>query len=181
MALQRFIVTTLLPLVVMGCNPYGGKPERLAKPRPQKRTDGSTVATQEQWDDECRANFYKEPTEKRSPSSARRHHSRAQRDLTTAERNEGPERVVAATDAINRLRKALRSDPYSVDATFALAIGYAYVGKRGCSLALLRRLNELQSHKDPEIATIARRTVKRAMGEASFQPFRKEADGALRN
>ena len=42
-------------------------------------------------------------------------------------------------EALSKLRNALRADPYGPEPTYKMAVAYALVGKKGCSLALLER------------------------------------------
>lgn len=185
--LRRFAVFALaitlglgFAATMAGCaGPYSGKPERLKRPKKKKRPepkDGETAEGPE-LDDKCRTNFFAEPTTRRRPGQGRSLAKQADRILYDAEEQEGARRVSAVGDALNKLRNALKADPYGPEPTYKMAVAYAMVGKKGCSLALLERLQELA--KLPELESEANRAINRALNDQSFEVFRKEADTAL--
>lgn len=164
----------------VGCaSPYSGKPERVKRPKKKKRPppEEGEAATTPELDDKCRTNFFAEPTTRRRPDQGRGLARQAERMLYEAEEQEGNQRVLVVKDALDKLRNALKSDPYGPEPTYRMAVAYAMVGKKGCSLALLERLQELS--KLPDVEPEAVRTINRALNDQSFDPFRKEADTAL--
>lgn len=172
-------------LASSGCaSPYSGKPERLKKPKAQKPDDdekdgeGEGSATAE-LDDKCRTNFFEEPTKKRREKDARNLSAQADRMLFDAEGKQGPERQSGVVEALSKLSNALKADPYGPEPTYQMAVAYALVGKKGCSVRLLERLVELRKH--PAVAAEADRVIKRALHDQRFEPFRKDADTALGN
>jgi hypothetical protein len=170
-------------LAAGGCaSPYSGKPERLKKPRAKKKSDdeakpGATAAAE--LDEKCRTNFFDEPTKKRREKDARGLSAQADRMLFDAEGKQGAERQSGVVDALSKLSNALKADPYGPEPTYQMAVAYALVGKKGCSLRLLERLVELRKH--PDVSKEADRVIKRALHDQRFEPFRKDADTALGN
>jgi len=167
--------------VGVGCaGPYSGKPERL---RAMKKTKPPEKPVEDKpteivWDDECRANFQDDkPPRGRSPSSAKAMATEADNMLAGAEKMEGEARIRQVIDAINKLKGALQKDQYSATATYTLARAYALVYRKGCSILLLKRLNDMQIM--PEVAGDADKAIKRARDDSAFKGFRKDADAAM--
>lgn len=171
-------------LAAGGCaSPYSGKPERLKKPRAKKKDDdgkGEQPATATaELDDKCRANFFEEPTKKRREKDARNLSAQADRMLFDAEGKQGPQRQSGVVDALSKLANALKADPYGPEPTYQMAVAYALVGKKGCSIRLLERLVELRKYAP--VSKEADRVIKRALHDQRFEIFRKDADAALGN
>ncbi len=164
---------------MLGCAPYSSAPERLAKPKKKRRPPGAPDPTAIAIDDQCKADFFKSATNNRNPGSGTRLAQDGGRLLSKAESQTGHKRVSLVKDALSKLRSALRKDPYGSEATYAMAAAYALIGKKGCSLLLLKRLASLTGHPDSAVVDSAQRTVQRATQDQTFDDFRKEADTAL--
>lgn len=183
LAMTAFVVVLGLAFLgtQMGCaTPYSGKPERIKKPRKKKKPEPTAeeVAQQEQvLDDKCRTNFFAEPTTRRKEAMGRSLAKQADSLLVEADDKEGQARISAVVEALSKLKNALVADPYGPEATYKMAVAYALVGKKGCSVALLERLQELTKH--PGAGAEAERVVNRALRDPSFEPFRKDADAAM--
>jgi hypothetical protein len=170
-----------------GSGPYTGKPEKLKKPRAKKRPEGSANPTEvagrggaatPMSDDDCRTNFFAEPMKgRRQKNEARNMAMQADSTLMAAERKFGPERQQMVVEAMGTLSNALQKDPYGPEPTYKLAVAYALVGKKKCSLALLERLKQLRTLADAEKETA--RTIQRAARDPAFGAFQKEAKTAL--
>lgn len=168
-----------------GSGPYSGPPERLKKPRAKKRPEGTKAATEVAEgggaaisDEQCRTNFFAEPHRgRRFPRDARTMAARADSTLLAAERQLGPRRQELVIEAMATLSNALAKDPYGPEPTYKLAVAYALVGKKACSMALLERLKALTTL--PDVEKEARRTIQRATRDPAFQPFEKDARTAL--
>lgn len=185
---QRILLALILvvgSLAVSGCrHPYSGDPETLKKPRKKKRKDppppelpkGAETAVQEE---PCRTNFFDQPPRKvkRQTGSARDLAREADQSLLEAESAEGESRLSAVLQAMSKLSNALKKDPYGPEPTFKYAVAYALAGRKACALAFLQRLNALTQW--PDTQKEADRVIQRALREPAFQPFRKEADGAM--
>jgi hypothetical protein len=169
-------------LLETGCAaPYSGKSEPLRRPKAKKRPDPppdqDTAEASAELDDRCRTNFFAPPTKRRRPSDALSLSKRAENTLFDAEGREGRERVTLVAEALKTLENALSHDPYHPEATYKMAVAYALVGKKGCSIALLDRLRELE--KMPEVERDATRIIRRATKDIAFDAFRKDADAAM--
>lgn len=164
-----------------GCaQPYSGKPERLKKPRKKKKpepTEQEVAEKELEFDEKCRTNFFDKPTTLRKTRLSRRLAKQADGMLVEAEEEEGQARISSVSEALSKLTNALKADPYGPEATYKMAVAYALVGKKGCAIALLERLQQLTRH--PEAMNEAERVVNRALRDHSFEPFRKDADAAL--
>ncbi len=164
-----------------GCaGPYSGKPAKLKKPRKKKRpkaVEEEAAAQEPVFDEKCRTNFFAPPSARRKTRQSRSLAKQADRYLVEAEEKEGQARISTVSDALSKLRNALKADPYGPEATYKMAAAYAMVGKKACALALLERLNELT--KMPAVMNEAERVINRALRDDSFEPFRKDANAAL--
>ena len=160
-----------------GCSgPYAGKAERLKHPRKKKRPPPpppSKVVIQ--YDDECRVKFNEDNSRvRRRQGEARALIGRGDTAMSTAVRTPDPKgRTSLIIDAINKYKNALSQDPYSATATYHLAVAYALVRKKGCTIALLKRLTELQKH--PDFEAEATRMIKSVDNEPAFKGFQKDA------
>jgi len=178
------LVASALSLPEAGCkHPYSGAPEKLKRPKKKKRKDKPLEevgpVTGAPSEEPCRTNFFAEPPKRlrRQVKDARKMAQAVNTELLDAERLEGESKVTAVMTAMNKLRSALKKDPYGPEPTFKFAVAYALVGKKTCALAFLERLSQLQQFPDTEKE--ATRVVQRAVREPAFDPFRKEANSAL--
>ena len=163
-----------------GCkHPYSGRAEKLKHPSKKSKPEATEeeIADAPVLDEKCRTNFFLEPTTRRKEGLGRSLAKSADSLLTEAEDQEGQSLISTVTDALSKLSNSLKADPYGPEATYKMAVAYAIVGKKGCSIALLQRLNELT--KMPDVAAEADRTVRRALSDQTFELFRKDADAAL--
>jgi hypothetical protein len=130
--------------------------------------------------DTCKTDFTAKEQAMPKAAAANRARSTAQdADNTMAgvDKAMGQQRRTMVTDALALLNDALKIDPYSPLATYTMAKAYAAVGKKKCSVLMLERLATLGLH--PDLATDVGKMKVRAKTEVVFEPFRKEADGAL--
>lgn len=178
-ALLAVVIACGYAAMSTGCSgPYSGKPETLKSPKKKKRPKGEEAASAEVViDDKCRTNFFEKPTTRRKPPLGRSLAQQAEKPLFEAEEQEGEERIILVRDAMSKLRNALKADPYGPEPTYKMAVAYALVGKKGCSLALLERLQLLSGM--PGVESEAERAINRALRDQAFDLFRKEADTAL--
>jgi hypothetical protein len=163
-----------------GCQPlYSGKPDRMRNPEKKKApVEAEAPAAPIPWDEECKAEFFAKSTAVPRPAEARPLVETGNTALGGADR--APDLKARANliiDAIGRYKGALAKDPYNAEATYGLAVAYTKALKKGCALALLKRLAALESN--PRFADDARRMIDAAMADTSFKAFRKDAEGAL--
>lgn len=170
---------TMSSVGLSGCaHPYSGKPQKLKKPRKKKKPEvEEEVANAPELDEKCKANFFADPNPRRKSRLGRSLASQADGMLQEAEGKEGQARISVVIDALSKLKSSLRADPYGPDATYKMAVAYAMVGKKGCSIALLQRLSDLT--KMPEVGAKADRIINRALRDQNFDLFRKDADAAM--
>lgn len=170
----------------VGCaGPYSGKAEPLKKPRAKKRPKSVAPPTEVAQGSEpgkvseepCRTNFFGDPFRgKRRSREARAMAAEAEAALTSAERATA-ERKDLVVGAMETLSNALRVDPFAPEPTYKLAIAYAMIGRKACSLALLERLKALAAM--PEIESETERAIQRAARDPAFEAFRTDARRAL--
>jgi hypothetical protein len=181
------VLSTFLVAGVVGCvSPYSGPSESLSMPK--KKTpkpagpaeEGTPLYGGLNEPDTCRTDFGGKEQALPRPPAVNRARSVAQdadNAMAGAERSAGAQRRNMVMDALALVNDALRIDPYSPLATYTMAKAYAFVGKKKCSLLMLERLAVLGQH--PDLAADVGRIRTRAKTEVAFEPFRKEADGAL--
>lgn len=168
-----------------GCSgPYAGKPEALKRPSKKPEPDVPPPSAMEiKMVEECPAKFQEEPKDaqkqhNRNKSAATRAVEQADSLLDSARTNpDDKAKASQTTEAINKLRKALLDAPYHADATYKLAHAYAITRRKGCAIALLKRLLELKGH--PEFEADALRKINEAESDPVFAPFRKQANEAI--
>ena len=170
-----------------GCaGPYSAKAERLKKPPGKKMPEQVEAPPPEiKWATECSAKFQEDPV----ATKAMTVHVKGQRKATDLQRDAVNllDKATSATEdaqvagltkeGIEKLRKALLEDPYHAEATYYLAVGYARARRKGCALALLKRLTELAKYDD--FTAAARRMIRQGEDEPAFALFRKEANEAM--
>lgn len=170
----------------IGCSgPYAGAPEKLRKmPKKAEPEAPPVTAAEIKWQDECgSAKFQEEPKDalklhRRNATASTRAVEQADGLLDDARSAKDDKAKAALTvDAINKLRKALLDAPYHAEATYKLAHAYALTRRKGCAIALLKRLNDLTNYG--EFADAAKRKIDEAEGDPAFQPFRKQANEAI--
>lgn len=134
-------------LVLAACQPmYVGKSERLP-PMPPPKPQPKAVAEVVPYVEDCDVNFSARPTTKRETPVAERLIVSADATTQQATRQTSAEqRVSLVRQAIEMYSDALRKDPYNADATLKLALAYDRVLRKGCALAMLRRLGTLADH-----------------------------------
>lgn len=178
---MRIVQVGLIALAVTtsGCRPlYGGKPEKLVAPPKKKRPAGEGPS--EQYVDACKADFFGDAARVR-PATAAASPLIAQGnqalDGAEAEAN-APAKAALIVNAIGKYKEALIKDPYNPEATLKLAVAYDAVRRKGCALALLKRLAELANH--PQYESAARTKVDHVVAnETWFRGYRNDAMSAL--
>jgi hypothetical protein len=180
--LTAFLGGALATSTAACSGPWSGKPEKLKKPRKKKRPKEEKPPEQVAEDieviEKCRTDFFGDEYKKRRRAKeSRKMAKQADALLIEAEQTEGPRRIPIVTEALGTLENALKKDPYGPEATYKMAVAYALVGRKGCALALLERLAELQKH--PDVENEAYRMVQRAVRDQSFANFEQDAKKAL--
>jgi hypothetical protein len=162
---------------------YSGKPDRVYKPSKKKEPDVVVAPVEIKWATECQAKLNEEPgaalkTHKKNEARVNQIAAQAEELLDAAATStDNKQKAGQTAEAIDKLRKGLVDAPYSARATYQLAIGYARSRRKGCALAMLKRLAQLEKYDD--FNAEAKRQISAALDNGEFQPFRKEADEAM--
>ena len=173
--------TLLLPAA--GCAPlYGGKAERL-KPLEKKKRPVEAVSTGPSivYDDECKADFFS-TTKVPSPMPAQAESLVAAGNgaMDASRRAADPQtKVFSIIEAINKYKMALSKDQFNAEATMRLALAYDSVQKKGCALALLKRLSALQGYQPPNSDIARTKLDEIASSDSMFKGYRKDAMSAI--
>lgn len=165
-----------------GCQAlYGGKPEKLRNPEKHKKPpEPPEAVVQIQYVEDCAADFRGDPAKARpQPGIANQLVGEGQTALQSSEKAKDPASSAELIKvSIDKFRNALNKDPYNGDATLQLAIAYDRVLRKGCAIAMLKRLAQLEAN--PKFS----RTAKSAIDSVSdnsqwFKGYRKDAIAAM--
>lgn len=178
----RLLVCLTLACGVTACAPmYGARPEKLKNPERRKRPkEVEEAKPQIQYVEDCSANFTDDPKKARPQVPlARRLFAQAESALEESERaKEDTAKVGLIQEAIDKYRNALIKDPYNIPATLKLAVAYDRVLRKGCAIAMLKRLASLSNH--PKFASEANRNIDAIDANAQwFKGYRKDAMSAV--
>jgi hypothetical protein len=164
-----------------GCQPlYGGKPEKLPtvvkkKPPPDADTDVKIKDIED-----CQADFHADPKSVRQQSNVATQLT-SEGDTAIANSDKAGSAAGQAgllRDGIDKYRNALLKDPYHVEATLRLALAYDKVYRKGCALAMLKRLASLSAN--PKFARAATPAIDSIGDNAQwFKRYRKDAMSAV--
>jgi hypothetical protein len=141
---KAFVVAIVL-LVFSACQPmYGPRPEKLRNPTRAVAVPTDELPAGPAYVETCRVDFQKAPPKVGVPRDVRaaaKLVDSGDATLTTADATaNGAARGDLLRASIDRYSGALTQDPYNADATLKLALAYDRVYRKGCALALLRRL-----------------------------------------
>lgn len=165
-----------------GCQAlYGGKPEKLRNPERKKKPEEPEEKPPEiKYVDECVANFRDDPKLAR-PDPSRANAMVGDGDAAFAQVSRAKDPASQAElikQSIDKYRGALVRDPYNTEATLKLAIAYDAVYRKGCALALLKRISALESN--PKFKSAAKRVADEVADNGSlFKGYRKDAVQAV--
>jgi hypothetical protein len=155
---------------------YGDPADRLAKPPkhpPPKGWNDPPPPVAQNYVENCEVDFRAPPTTKRQTKVAEQKVIAG--DTATAsvkpDTKDG-EKVSLTVRSIEEYRQALIADPYNAQATLKLALAYDKVLRKGCAIAMLKRLDQLSMN--PKFGADA---VKGQLmdNEQWFKPYRNDA------
>ena len=128
---------------------YGGKPEKLKNPEKRKKPPEAPEAEVKViYIDDCAADFRGDPT-KVSRQGAMSNQLTGEGETALVSGDKAKDQAAQAEFyklGISKLSNALQKDPYNHDATLALALAYDKVNRKGCALALLKRIAQLEAN-----------------------------------
>lgn len=165
-----------------GCQPlYGGKPERLATPQKKATPKDEPVADAPvKMVEECTADFQVDPrTVRPQPSQSEALTDQGTTAIaSSAKATEPTARAGLIREGIDKFRNALIKDPYNAAATLKLALAYDSVYRKGCALAMLKRLAKLAGN--PKFSRTANAEID-SIGDNGqwFRNYRKDAMTAV--
>jgi hypothetical protein len=178
--LSAFVV--LVAGSVAACQPlYGGKPEKLRNPeRKKKPEEPPEAAVQVKYIDDCVASFRDDPKNVRQ-DTGRANALVGDGDTALAQvprAKDAASQAELIKQSIDKYRSALVKDPFNQEATLKLAIAYDMVYRKGCALALLKRLSALEAN--PKFRSAAKRAADEVADNAQlFKGYRKDAVSAV--
>lgn len=166
----------------LGCQPlYGSKPERLVNPGKKKPPpELPETEAQVKYVEDCQTNFRDDPKLWR-PNSSQATMLTEDGDTALANANKAKDPASQAELiklSIEKYRSALLKDPYNQEATLKLAVAYDLVLRKGCALAMLKRLASMQAN--PKYAKRANQLADSVTDNTSwFRGYRKDAVAAV--
>jgi hypothetical protein len=166
----------------IGCQAlYGGKPEKLRNAdRKKKPVEAEEKPSEVKYVEECSTNFRDDPKLARpDPSRANALVGDGDDTLAQASRAKDPQgQAELIRQSIDKYRSALVKDPYNAEATLKLALAYDKVYRKGCVIALLKRIASLESH--PTFKPRAKRVADSVADDGNmFKGYRKDAVQAV--
>ena len=172
---------------LVGCQSlYGGKPEKLATPQKKKAPKEEPSAEVQIKDvEDCPADFRgdaKVALAKINATTISQANSlTGEGDTALANSDRATEPAAQAgliKESIDKYRNALLKDPYNAEATLKLALAYDRVYRKGCAIAMLKRLATLSAN--PKYARTANPAID-SIGDNGqwFKRYRKDATAAV--
>ncbi|HEU0031202.1 MAG TPA: hypothetical protein VFQ53_11255 [Kofleriaceae bacterium] len=171
-------IVIALVMVVAGCRPmYGDKAQKLGDPKPIRHQETPEPPPKPVYVETCDSVDFRRPAKGlvRNSKDAARFVGEGDTKVATANTaSEIDKRVELLLQGIDRYSRALQRDPYDPAATLKLALAYHEVHRKGCALALLRRLETLSTHPDFHDEADRQKSLVRDNGEW-FKDYRAEA------
>jgi hypothetical protein len=165
-----------------GCQElYGGKPEKLSTPAPKKKPkEAAEPEVQIKEVDDCNADFHGDPKSARQLTS-QAIQATAEGDTAIANSDKATDPDAQGSllrEGVDKYRSALLKDPYNAEATLKLALAYDRVYRKGCAIAMLKRLASLTAN--PKFAKQATSAIdSMSDNTAWFKRYRKDANAAV--
>ncbi len=175
-------LVALCVVAAFGCQPlYGGKPERLANPTRKKAPKEEPVAeVQVKEIEDCQADFRADPkTVHPQTSISSQLTGEGDTAIANSDKSKDPSAQAGLIrEGIDKYRNALIKDPYNAEATLKLALAYDKVYRKGCAIAMLKRLATLSAN--PKFAKTATPTIDSISDNGQwFKRYRKDAMSAV--
>lgn len=171
----------------MACQPlYGGKPEKLVNPTRKKAPKEEPVAeVQIKEIEDCTADFQTDAKLALAKITATTNSqsialtSDGDTAVASSDKTADPEaQARLLKEGIEKYRNALIKDPYNAEATLHLALAYDRVYRKGCAIAMLKRLAKLALN--PKYARTANPAIDSISDNGQwFKRYRKDANAAV--
>jgi len=165
------------------CQPlYGGKPEKLVAPNKKARPKEADLPVEAPFKDieDCKADFHGDAKiVRQQPDVSRQLTAEGDTAMANADRATDPgAQGGLLKEGVERYRNALLKDPFNPEATLKLALAYDRVYRKGCAIAMLKRLASLTTN--PKFLKSANAAID-SMGDNAqwFKRYRKDADAAV--
>jgi predicted Zn-dependent protease len=175
----RVGVGVLVVVGVASCQElYGGKPEKLAAPTRKAVPKEEAVAEAPVKEvDACQADFHGDPKQVRpQPSIASQLTGEGDTAIASSDKaSDANAQANLVKQGIDKYRNALLKDPYSAEATLKLALAYDRTYRKGCAIAMLKRLSSLTAN--PKFAKTANAVID-SIGD-NAQWFKRYRDVAI--
>jgi len=168
-------------LGLVACQPlYGRNADPLHNP-PRHAPPTGTVTTVlvPPYIEDCSTDFHRDArTASQKPKVAESLVTAGDTQLDSATHAPDAAKPALVVRSIESYSDALRADPYNAAATLKLALAYDKVLRKGCALAMLRRLESLTAN--PKLATEAIHRIDDVVdNKAWFKGYRKDALAAV--
>ena len=175
-------LVALCLVATFGCQPlYGGKPEKLTNPAKKKPPKEEAVAeVQVKEIEDCQADFRADPKQVHPQGSiSSQLTGEGDTAISNSDKSKDPSAQAGLIrEAIDKYRNALIKDPYNAEATLKLALAYDKVYRKGCAIAMLKRLATLSAN--PKFAKTANPTIDSISDNGQwFKRYRKDAMSAV--
>jgi thioredoxin-like negative regulator of GroEL len=166
----------------LGCQPlYGNKPEKLRNPdRKKKPEEPPEQAAQIKYVEDCVTSFRDDPKNARpDASAAARLVDDGNNAIALSARQQQPAaQADLVKQGLERYRSALVKDPFNQEAHLRLAVAYDMVYRKGCALALLKRIPQFEAN--PKYRSAAKRIADEVADNPQlFKGYRKDAVQAV--
>jgi len=133
--------------VLAGCQMYKSTSPKLKNPEPVAHKEVAAPVAEVPYVEACTVDFSAQPVKRRQTTAAAQLVVTADTSLDTAARAKDDQaKVGIVKSSIQTYSEALIKDPYNAEATLKLALAYDRVLRKGCALAMLKRLSKLASN-----------------------------------
>jgi hypothetical protein len=180
----RVVVACAVLACFAACQPlYGDKPEKLHNPDKKKRPpEADPKAEPVKYVDECTASFQDDPKKwqgRINPLQSKQLVEQGDTaDQGANKAKDDKAKISLILDALQRYKDALVKDPYNAEATLKLALEYDKLLRKGCAIAMLKRLVALSNN--PKFARAAIAQIDSIGDNAGwFKGYRKDAMSAV--
>jgi hypothetical protein len=138
----------LVLVLVAGCAMYGAPSDPLHRVPKLRHAVGSADDTPAvAYVDDCETDFHRDSRGVVVQQTvADERVTEGDKASVAAAQKSGADQATLLVASIEHYADALRADPYDASATLDLAIAYDRVLRKGCALAMLRRLNALSQN-----------------------------------